>query len=86
MIFRALLLLFLVMMIYSALKTIFRSASRAYHEGERTAQVRGEEMVLDPQCRTYVIRGRAITRRIEGKPVFFCSEECAARHEASLRA
>jgi|GEM_PF-556086 len=85
---RSLLMFFVFMIAYSALKTIFRAISRAYHhrEGEKSVQAHGEEMLLDPQCRTYVIRGRAIVRRINGQAVYFCSEDCAAKHEASLRA
>ena len=82
---RVLFIFFLAMLVYSAIKTVLRAAGRAYHEGERKAQVHGAEMVLDPQCRTYVIRGRAIMRRIDGKPMYFCSEDCASKHEASLR-
>lgn len=33
----------------------------------------GEQMVLDPQCQTYVPKSEAVARA--GK--FFCSEECA---------
>jgi len=82
---RALFIVFLAMLVYSAIKTVLRSASRAYHEGERKAQVHGAEMVLDPQCRTYVIKDRATARRIKGKLIYFCSEDCANKHEAQSR-
>jgi uncharacterized protein len=38
----------------------------------------GEQMVLDPQCQTYVPKSDAVAR--QGK--FFCSEECARRYLA----
>jgi len=38
----------------------------------------GEQMVLDPQCQTYVPKSDAVIR--QGK--FFCSEECAQRYLA----
>ncbi len=79
---RALFIFFLAMLVYSAIKTVLRAAGRAYHDGERKAQVRGAEMVLDPQCRTYVIKDRAIARRIKGNLIYFCSEDCANKHEA----
>ncbi len=82
---RFLFIFFLAMLVYSAIKTVFRSAGRAYHEGERRARVHGEEMVLDPQCRTYVIKDRATTRRIKGDLVYFCSEDCANKYEAQSR-
>ena len=82
---RALLILFLAMLAYSAIKTVLRAASRAEHDGERKAQIHGAEMVLDPQCRTYVIKDRATARHIRGKLVYFCSEDCANKHEAQSR-
>jgi YHS domain-containing protein len=82
---RVLFVFFLAMLVYSAIKTVLRAASRAYHEGERKAQVHGAEMVLDPQCRTYVIKDRAVARRIKGALVYYCSEDCANKHEAQSR-
>jgi YHS domain-containing protein len=38
-------------------------------------------MVLDPQCKTYVPKGRAVMRRVGGKTVPFCSEACARAYE-----
>lgn len=35
----------------------------------------GEQMVLDPQCQTYIPKTEALVRGGE----FFCSEECARR-------
>ena len=83
---RALLIFFLAMLVYSAIRTVLRAAGRAYHDGERKARVHGAEMVLDPQCRTYVIKDRATARRIKGDLIYFCSEDCANKHEAQFRA
>jgi YHS domain-containing protein len=71
-----------VIIVYYALKTIFRAARKSYSEEDRApARLKGEEMVLDPECRTYVIKDRAVTRRLRGKPSYFCSEACAQRYE-----
>jgi uncharacterized protein len=79
---RSLLTLFIVVMVYYVLKTLLHSALRGYHEDERrsTAAPRGEEMVLDPECRTYVLKSRAVTRRVNGKLCSFCSEACAKQY------
>ena len=82
---RALFILFLAMLVYSAIKTVLRSAARSYHESESKAQVHGAEMVLDPQCRTYVIKDRATARRVKGNLIYFCSEDCANKYEAQSR-
>lgn len=82
---RGLLLFIAFLFIYSALKTVFRSARRAYREEEPPRRIKGEEMVLDPLCKTYVVKDRAVTRRIRGAVHSFCSEECARRYEDTSR-
>lgn len=60
---------------------IFVSALRAYFFGRRSRQPgqrspnrrEAEEMVLDPQCGSYVPRSEALLQ--DGK--YFCSRECA---------
>jgi YHS domain-containing protein len=84
---RSLVVFLFVIAVYYALKTVFRSAVRAYHdEDRRRSRLMGEEMVQDPRCRTYVPKGRAVTRRIGGKLCYFCSEACARQFEESSRA
>lgn len=82
---RNLLVFIVIVVIYYALKTVFRSAFRSYHEEDRRKKLKGEEMVLDPECRTYVIKDRAVTLRIDGALHSFCSEECARRFEKRRR-
>ncbi len=79
---RILLFFALIVVAYAALKSLFRSAARAYHEGDRSsAAPQGEEMVQDPECRTYVVKSRAVSRRLGGAVVHFCSESCAKQFE-----
>lgn len=82
---RSLLVFVFIMAIYYALKTVFRSALRSYHEKDSHARIMGDEMVLDPECRTYVVKDRAITRRIRGTLHSFCSEACARQYEEKNR-
>ena len=82
---RGVLLLFLIVLVYSAIRTVFRSAQKAYREEDAPARLKGEEMVRDPECGTYVVKGRAVTRRIGGAAVFFCSDSCARRYEEKNR-
>ena len=73
--------------VYHAIKTIVRSAMKGYHEDEqrRTRRTIGDEMVQDPECLTYVLKDRAVTRRIRGALTHFCSEACAERFEDKNR-
>jgi YHS domain-containing protein len=83
---RSLFILFCVAIVYYALKTVFRSAIRSYHEEDRrNERIMGEEMVQDPECRTYIPKARAVTRRIGGKLCSFCSDTCAQRYEEKNR-
>jgi uncharacterized protein len=83
---RTLVVFFIILIIYSALKTVVRSALRAYREDhDHTTRLKGEEMVQDPECRTYVVKDRALTRRVQGKLTSFCSEACAERYEEKHR-
>lgn len=46
-------------------------------------RVRGDELVKDPVCQTYVVRSRAVTRTTGGQLRYFCSRDCARRFLAS---
>jgi len=85
---RILLSLLIIYLIYSALKIVVRSALKGYHEDEkgRSRKIMGDEMVLDPECHTYVVKDRALTRRIRGTLTHFCSEACARQYEEKDRA
>jgi YHS domain-containing protein len=83
---RALLIFILIVVVYKAVKTVFRAALSTYHDGEqRPPRIPGEEMVQDPQCRTYVVKDRALIRRIDGRAVYFCSAACADNYERGHR-
>jgi YHS domain-containing protein len=79
---RSLLISFVLLMVYYALKAVFRSAVRGEYTDERRSSkvLPGEEMVQDPMCRTYVVKSRAVTRHINGKLCLFCSETCAKQY------
>ena len=72
MLLRFLLFLLLGYIVVAALKTYFigRKAGSSRHPG---ADADAEEMVLDPQCQSYVPKREAI--RQGGN--YFCSRECA---------
>lgn len=45
----------------------------------------GEDMVRDPQCGTYVPRGDAIAKKVQGRQHYFCSEKCLDEYVAKGR-
>lgn len=80
------LLIFLVLVIlYYSLKTVVRAAFKAYRAEDGRRRLRGQDMVRDPQCGTYIVKDRAVFRRIGGRTEHFCSERCARQHEERNR-
>ena len=84
---RSLVFVAVLFILYSALRTVVRSAVKAYHADDqrRSRRVMGDEMVLDPECRTYVVKDRAVTRHIRGSLTHFCSDACAGQYEEKHR-
>jgi YHS domain-containing protein len=82
---RYILFIILFFVLYYAVKTVVRAAVRTLGKAGQENRLPGDEMVLDPECRTYVVKRRAVTRRIRGKACFFCSEACAEQYEQKNR-
>ena len=72
MLLRVLFFLLLGYIIVSALRA-YLMGRKAGSSRRRSAPADAEEMVLDPQCQSYVPKGEAI-RQGEN---YFCSRECA---------
>jgi uncharacterized protein len=69
---RLIVILFIGYVVLSALKSLIRSGP-AKPSGQPQSNDSGEEMVFDPQCRSYVPKSDAI----EKSGQYFCSQECA---------
>ena len=84
---RPLLIFILIVVVYQALKIVLRSALSSSQTGEekRPPRIPGSEMVQDPQCRTYVVKDRALIRRVSGRTEYFCSAACAEAYERDHR-
>lgn len=73
---RLLLLAALFYLGYSLLRSFLRVLPG--HRGSPPAAKgpRGEEMVQDPHCGTYLPRGEALTKTVRGEMHYFCSKAC----------
>lgn len=69
MVLRLVLFLILAYLLYRLIKSVFLARKRS--ENGRLGPA--EDMVLDPQCQSYVPKNEALVR--EGQ--YFCSENCA---------
>ena len=45
----------------------------------------GGEMVKDPQCHVYVPKHEAVSRVVDGREVYFCSERCMEEYLESKK-
>jgi hypothetical protein len=69
---RLFLFLLLCYLVFAALKAIARGRKKM-PRNRRNVDRDGEEMVLDPQCHSYVAKSDAVLRSGQ----YFCSQECA---------
>ena len=73
MLLRFLSFVFLSYLFFVILKSLFSWGKRQRGRRSQERSTETEEMVLDPQCRSYLAKGEAILR--SGR--YFCSDECA---------
>lgn len=80
MLVKALIYLLLGFLIYTAYQFIKQALTRTpAPPPEKTS--RGEEMLLDPQCGTYIPRNDAIKAQFKGTTHYFCSVECRDKYQ-----
>ena len=53
---------------------------------QRARTIEGADMVKDPACGIYSPRDSAISARVDGKTLYFCSERCREAYAAGKRA
>ena len=71
--------LFFLLLFYLLYRIYFSTGGAKRPAGKRDDGARGEEMVLDPQCKSYLPKSEAMLRGDQ----YFCSERCAALYLAS---
>jgi len=78
-IFPLLLFLFLRVLLRNFLSS-FRSNSSRRSTPQPPPVASGGELKRDPVCGTYVSAGTSVNRTIDGKVVYFCSNECREKY------
>lgn len=73
---RLLLLCVLCYLGYALFRTFMRKLPGHRNEPPAAKSSRGEEMVQDPQCGTYLPRGDALSKTVQGQKYYFCSAAC----------
>ena len=82
--FRVLPLLLLFWVVRGILRSIFSgSAVASRPSGSPSTVSPGGELKKDPVCGTYVSVDTAVTKRINGQTVHFCSAACRDKYRAA---
>ena len=74
---KILLVLVLIYLGYKIIKSFQKrkpEETKAFKAG--TVPAKGEDLVQDPFCKTYVPMSQAYVKEIQGKNQYFCSQEC----------
>ena len=78
---KVLIFLILIYVGYKVVTSLRRVKSRdAQRYRGDSAPPKGEDLVQDPFCETYIAKSQAYTKEIEGREQFFCSRECCEKY------
>lgn len=77
-------LLIILVAIYIGYKVVMMF-KRPKHEGAEgyrmdNTQPKGEDLVQDPFCKTYVPKSQAYVQDVEGRQEYFCSQTCCEKY------
>jgi uncharacterized protein len=85
MIFRFILTVIIVYLFYRFVSRLLSSGRKINRDSSaKSVKGRGEDLVEDPFCHTYVPIGDARRETVDGKTVYFCSRECFEKYETVL--
>lgn len=76
MLLRLLILALVLWIIVAALRAYFKAGHSRLSKRRDPHSLEGEDMVLDPQCQSYIPKGDALFQNGN----YFCSQKCAALH------
>ena len=78
---KVLILLILIYVGYKVVTSLRRVKSQdARDDRVDSAPLKGEDLVQDPFCATYIPKSQAYSKEIEGCRQYFCSRECCEKY------
>ncbi|MBN2569457.1 MAG: YHS domain-containing protein [Deltaproteobacteria bacterium] len=82
-------LIFTVLIIYFVFRLVkgllLPSGKRQENFPRKQASIPGEDLVKDPYCGTYIPVSNAKKVTIDGKELYFCSNECIEKYKTRER-
>lgn len=80
---RLILLIILLLLFFLVLRYLMKGMVVTVKKREKGAEP--EELVQDPYCQTYFPKKLAIKKKIEGRMVYFCKEECLKKYLSNIK-
>jgi uncharacterized protein len=77
---RLILFIFLLLLVYTILHYLIKDVQRKKSSRESEP----EELVQDPYCQTYIPKKSALKKKIGGKLLYFCNQECRENYMNSI--
>jgi uncharacterized protein len=71
---RLILLILFFLLLYTILRYLIKGV--LVHRKILSRESGPEELVQDPYCQTYIPRRTAVRKRIAGRMLYFCKQEC----------
>jgi uncharacterized protein len=74
---RLILFVLLLLLLYTILRFLIKDifVQRKKFNGK----FEPEELIQDPYCQTYIPKGTAVRKKVEGRDYYFCSKECVRK-------
>ncbi len=72
-------LIFFALLFYIGYR-LLKSWGGSFKRGDRVPGandgLQNTELIQDPQCKTYFLKGHGVGSTINGETIYFCSEDC----------
>jgi YHS domain-containing protein len=84
MLFRAVIFLILIFLLYKVLKSFqVNRLAKDKEEGSASPRIVGEDLVEDPVCHRHIPVSQAYRKDIAGKPHYFCGKDCLEKYTST---
>lgn len=79
---KVIIFIILIYLLYKIIKTVRQlKPSENKNDQFQSSSSRGEDLVEDPVCHTYVPLSQAYKKEISGKSYYFCSRQCGEKYQ-----
>ncbi len=80
---RFILFVILLLFFYAILHTLIKGMSVQRKKLNRESEP--EELVQDPYCQTYISKRSAVKKKIAGRFLYFCNQECMENYMNGIK-